>query len=110
MSDADDNLVQQLVYEAAVTILETKAAHLRRQLDDATLEAQAMERWERWRSDLSAIRQRHDMEQKARARGERVPRLSSDPEAYAAWLQRQRVLPYVELARDLNERSRRGLQ
>ncbi len=64
----------------------------------------------KWRDELRAIRQRYTLERKARARGERVPNLQANPEAYVVWLQRQRALPYIDLARDLNEQNRRGLR
>ena len=59
-------------------------------------------------AELSAIHERHALERKARKRGERVPDLQTDPEAYVLWLQRQRQLPYVELARDLDAQSRQS--
>lgn len=64
------------------------------------------QRQARWQADIQAIHEGHALERKARARGERVPSLLSDPEAYVVWLQQQRQLPYVEMARDLNEQSR----
>jgi hypothetical protein len=62
----------------------------------------------KWREEIRAIHERHALEHTAHKRGERVPSLHGDPEAYASWLQQQRGLPWVELARDLNEQSRRG--
>jgi hypothetical protein len=60
----------------------------------------------KWREEIQAIQQRHALERAARKRGERVPSLHGDPEAYASWLQRQRGLPWVELARSLEQQSR----
>lgn len=55
---------------------------------------------------LLQVGHRHQMERKARKRGDRAPDLHVDPEKYVAWLQRQRALPYVELARALDRQSR----
>jgi hypothetical protein len=38
----------------------------------------------KWHVELRAIRERHALERTARARGERIPSLHSDPKAYAA--------------------------
>jgi HK97 family phage prohead protease len=107
-SNSDDELPQQLVYEVAVMGLESKAAHIQQQLGDTELDGRTKERQSRWQAELRAIRRRHDLERTVRVRGERIPSLYSDPEAYVVWLQRQRALPYIELARDLNEQSQRA--
>lgn len=106
--DSIDALAQQLVYQAAVMILESKDASIRHQVGDTELAAQTQEWQARVQAELCAMYERYDLERKARARGERVPSLHSDPEAYVSWLQRQRALPYIELARDLDRQSRRG--
>jgi hypothetical protein len=81
-----------------------KAASIRHDLGDKEIAAQTKERRALWEADIRTIKERHALERKARARGERVPSIH-DPEAYVVWLQRQRVLPWDELARDLNKQS-----
>ncbi len=105
-----DSEMLKLQQKLALMALESKAATLRQQIGDAELDAQTKKWQAQWRSELRDIRERHAYERKARARGERVPNLHSDPNAYVSWLQRQRALPYIELARDLTEQSRRGLR
>ena len=60
----------------------------------------------RMQAELRAIKERLAMETAARKRGEREPSLHADPEAYVKWLQRQRDLPWVEMARSLDQQSR----
>jgi HK97 family phage prohead protease len=108
MADSNDDFARQLECQVAVMALEAKASRIRQQVSDDVVAEQTKERQARWQTEQRAIRERRNLERAARVRGERVPDLRCDPEAYVIWLQRQRALPYIELARDLNEQNRRG--
>jgi HK97 family phage prohead protease len=103
---SDDELARELEYQLAIMTLESKAASIQSRLGDATLADETKQRQERWQAELRLVHERHALERKARARGERVPSLYSDPTAYAAWLKNQRMLPYTELGQRLNKQSR----
>ena len=98
--------LRELDQKTALMALEAKATSIRRDLGDTEL-VKRIKAWQaRVQAELSAIHERHALERKARKRGEHVPDMQADPEVYVLWLQRQRALPYVQLARDLAAQSR----
>ena len=95
-----------LEYDMAIMALEAKAISIRHTKGDKQIAAEVRAWQAACQADVDALRRRHAMERASRKRGDRVPNLQADPEAYVLWLQRQRALPYVQLARALDAWSR----
>ncbi len=99
---------QEFEQQTAIMLLEAKAIRIQHDMTPKEIKERVRAWQTQVRADMQAIRERHTLERASRKRGERVPNIHTDPEAYVLWMQRQRALPYIELARDLNEQSRQS--